>query len=544
MSFANAVTGVPPTRFFYEASRRRVDVAGIWDSNGAQSARTGHLSGWTRALGPRFGLYGWASVPGGGHSCFGAWQVGVAIDPWGVLTEPSEFTALRAPSSEVYAGGTSTPMGVIDWAGTIQGSAHTNGLTVYRQAFPIDFISNQSFSTLIWRPESGGATKWRPQICGWYGGVGNNGKVNYPAEQSMPTRSASGFDRLSYSWNLMDLTNVVNPFPAAGSNRWKGRGFGYSLAPTEVAGSISDGTNTLGIIAMRGIDNQMYRGVSVSPLHYYGGQSTRTVAFDMCGLRSSGGTTDAALATLLRSLTYDQIDAGGNALPPMLMILLQHGGNDAGDVSDKVDSGSNVLLHALHSVLSDTGEYRSGVEVDKASSIADGYINNTLTVIRRLRYVWGTVLGWDLSNLFFVLGAYHPQNSGSASAQWSFVRTIMPAAAPTIFAEAPSQICFVDGYKLATFAEFGLEKGDTTVVASDHLPTWNSNASPYTATATVPYYRSPTSDVSHLNDQGYDFWGQCCAQALIDASGGWSSIVTSFSPSSQDVIHVPFFIPR
>ena len=103
------------------------------------------------------------------------------------------------------------------------------------------------------------------------------------------------------------------------------------------------------------------------------------------------------------------------------------------------------------------------------------------------------------ANLFFVLGAYHPQppywNETAPGAgdgwQWRLVQHDAAQAWREI-CEANANVAMIDGYKLSTHEEF-------------------------TANA---WYADPTypgGDQAHLTIEGYRAWGDACAEALLRA---------------------------
>ena len=493
----------------------------------AQKNQTGHLQGLSEAYALAFGAWGSASAPGGGFTVFGTGQAGVLNPAWNVASPPAEFAALNTPASLINAYGFPAsdtlapqfPQGLIGWAGVGAGTLD-QAYGFRREAIALDFYFKQAFSTILWRPVTGGLTKIRPELHAWYGtNAAGLSRISTPADQVLPPRPLDGISRVETVFDLATLSNNINAFPSAngGTNRWRGRGLAFT--PFERDGSADgvDGSNVGGVLRMRMLDPGKLRGVVVDPLYARGGEPSRSVAFDLCGISGVGGTSDAALAAQIRACVADQVDENGNPLDPMLLIHIIEGGNDAGDTGAKTDgklTGPTTYLQAGRSLLSTTGAFQSAVEVSgQAGNTAQGYANNTLTIIRRYRYVWTQVLGYKRANLFFCVGAYHPQPA--TVPQFGFVGTTMPVNGwPLVQADDPDQIFFVDGYKIASPAELGIIDGGTGT-ATDDPHKVNTTATPFTAVVGVPHYNG--TDVSHMTEIGYRSFGRVVVEAIKDA---------------------------
>ncbi len=313
-----------------------------------------------------------------------------------------------------------------------------------------------------------------------------------------------------------------------------------------------------GLVSHQVTDEEMFRGAAVSHLYNYGGQPSRTVAIDLCGVDPNGasmtnrgawsgasvaysandtvtnagntyfcrsghtssagtepgvggswttvwsivsGVTDEALAARLKGMVLSQRDANGNPLPPMLLVVVMEGGNDGGDTAG--------------SALTTTGQYRTANITDPAGNTRTGYYNNSASIARRIRYVWETVLGYARANLGFVFGCYPPQPAAwNVGAQWNFVRSVMPLGGQDLVASEPN-CCFVDGYQMALVADMGMVDGTSGVLTTNRE--YLDTASPYTTARLSHWYRSAI-DNAHFNEQFYYWWNRAWLGGVRDAA--------------------------
>ncbi len=512
------IAGILP--FLRASYTRRTDIMQITDSNGAQNTITGHFEGMALNFAAVFGAYASAFVAGSP-----APGAGLATDQAGhtggtngsVTAVDANFTALKFPAVSVVDGA-SVPWGNFDWCNTFKGDDNPGSYLQLKSRFPLDLNGKIGYCPVVWRPAASGITKLVPQVQGLMNGGPAFGILSKTV--TAPTRSSDGIDEIICAFargEIIDLSNATNP----ANNLARYKGMGFKISPNTWDGSATgmDGANVGGIIGHRITDEEKFAGVAVSPFYQFGGKPTRAASWDLCGLAGSGGVSDAALGTWLKALVKAQRSSGGTQLAPMLCVQIIEGGNDSGD------TGALGTLAANKSLLSSTGAYQSATEQAVASNTATGYYNNTVTIIRRIRYVWETVLGYNRANLFFLIGCYHPQSPTISAAQWSFVRTTMVTGMASV-AASERNVTYVDGYKLGNYAEFGRANGASSggVDGTDYMTAgaqeYSTGLTPFTAVVNTPWYRDPSNQDAHLNQQGYLAWGQRVVQAVMDAAAG------------------------
>lgn len=512
--------------FLRAAMTRRVDVVGIFDSNGAQATITGHPEGQAMALATIFGAYGTAFVPGNAAAPYASGIAGHTAGATSGASVDANFTAIKFPAVSVVDGST-VPWSNFDWQNTMTDAA--SGYFTIEHRFPLDLYGKIEYCPVFWRPQTGGMTKWRPGIQDYHaaGTASFYQLYNAPSDLAMSAVPSDGISEERWTINrgvVFDLTNTTNP---AGTINYQGIGLQFRPHRYNAAEGAMDGTNTCGILGHRVCDAEKFHGIAYSTVYVFGGKPTRAASFDFCGISGSGGVTDAALAAYLKGLTRAQRDANGNQLPPMVLFQIIEGGNDAGD------TGTLGALAANKSLLTTDGTYRSATEQANAGNTATGYYNNTVTIIRRIRYVWENVLGYSGGNLFFLIGCYHPQSPNISAAQFSFVRTIMPTGMASI-AASERNVCYVDGYQLGSYAEWGIVNGAKTagtgVDGTDFItagaPSISSTTSPFTAVAHMPWARSPNNEDAHMNQAGYINWGIRTWGAIMDAARNTGALIT------------------
>lgn len=555
--------------FFLAAQRRRVDIIGIFDSNGAQNGITGHFEGQAMAAATIFGAYGSGFIPGSPPTHLTVDQAGHTGGSVAAASPDADFTAIKFPAVSAASGGAGA-FGNFDWGGVYAGNSANGGFIQLQCRFPVDLNGKIGYCPVFWRPQTGGLTQIIPAALGWTNSGAGPGQGQLSsttlALSAVPADGISEEKWVIARGSLIDLTNATNPANSAAN--YKGAGLRFIPRAYTGTGTGADGTNVGGMIGSRITDEEMFHGIAYSPFYVLGGYPTRAVALDICGVSGTdaapstpiGGMTDAALGAYLKGLAKAQRDSAGNQLAPMLLVQMIEGGNDAGDTTTIGSSG----LTSGKSISSASGAYQSGAEISNAGNTELGYFANTTTVLRRIRYVWETVLGYDGANLFFLIGCYHPQPSGISSAQWTFVRTTMVTAMATVVA-SERNVCAVDGYKLGNYAEFGRVTGNTSggsewtnylsalggnvynsiTSATADKGTW-ADATAYIVGDQVTYsnirylcivahtsatadnrpstgstyltkwvvltgaqawYRDPSNQTAHLNQQGYLAWG-------------------------------------
>ncbi len=363
----------------------------------------------------------------------------------------------------------------------------------------IDFNRGFTLDAVLWRPASTGITQFYPTIGDRYasGAAGyiKTKLVACPTRTTDPFNSAlDGIDlcRVDYAENeILDLTLTTNA--AAGNtnpfNSATGKYFGMGLTfyPAALSGDTphtADSTHTAGLIGSRFCDRTMFRGCAYTMQLSIGGQPARYRALDLCGATISGhnygGVPDNALAALIKGLCASQTDANGNKLPPMLCvdIIADNDSGDSGTLGPIHDNSSppanSISLAAAKSLLSTDGTFMSatetntavvigGVSYSAAGNEVGGFYNNNATMIRRIRYVWEHVLGYNGANLCFMLRASH-------SYWFSTSRTFTETKAPIAYAElarTDRNVTWIDTQKLILPADLGHFTGTNSGAAGN-----------------------------------------------------------------------------
>lgn len=196
------------------------------------------------------------------------------------------------------------------------------------------------------------------------------------------------------------------------------------------------------------------RGTSVSALCYHGGQPTRAAAgaLQACTL--------AQLGSWLTAMVRIQ-----NGRPTAMLNILQ-GQNDTAD---------HVLSVGPHPAYGDT---------------PSGVVDNTEAVIIRVRAAWAA-LGYDLADLFILLGPYHPQNYSRD--QWGQDLD----AAYEAYADREDNVAVATRSRLSTSAYFTAKNR----------------------------YAGSYPDDAHLNAQGYLDW----AGEVISAIAPEPNVLVSYA---------------
>lgn len=451
---------------------RRTACGIIGDSNVAQATLTGHADGMRRGASWTLGCYGTGVSPAA--PTVGDYQSGVletdCAGAVGMTGAPSEFSNL------CFTGGLGGPEAG-DYFASGWPAASTLGFLKIKSTHPMDINRSIEFHTRLWRPADGGADQFAPSII-----VGGVGSVLYPASAEtadLPPRSASGVDNFVYTVPEGALVNYANPADPLGT----GAEFGYREQRWSGAGG-SDIPGTFGLLYRQAVDPGMHRGVIYSRLTGNGGVSTRVPAANLCNTYR-----DEAIAEWFRAHADVQLDRFRNRLAPMMMIQIIEGGNDAGD--------------ATSSVVFRRGAARGSATTsgNPASNTRAGFRNNLQSIINRLLTVWTQVCGYDERDLFFLLGPYHAQPTGT---QFTFFNDVGLLALQDVV-NNNENCTFIDGYRLKTHEEFNTAHS------------YSTTASPYTAVVTVPWHRAPGSDNAHLNQVGYRDFGLIGFAALRDA---------------------------
>jgi hypothetical protein len=457
------------------AQRRRVDIAIIGDSNMKRNQVTGHAQGMTYAWSAALGCWGAAIMPFAGTT--GGWgAVSGDVSAGGAVglsvggdfsSAPSAFQAALLPQSPAYF----PCFGdyITNWSST------ENALSGYsiRSQHPLNIARELRYSARVYIPASGAATALNPAAYTDLGGGIAGATVHPGSASTLALPGTEGFHTVSKLFAAMAPTD--------------GTGLYFRLQRYS-GGNIS---GSVGILYQSVEDSDAYRGCRVSTFAYAGEQSARTIA-DML----ANNCTDAALAEYFRFMASRQVKANGDALAPVLLVQILMGGNDAQDTADAILYGRG-------------DGFGNGNEVGVPSNTEGGFVINTASIINRLRDIWVAVCGYAESDLYFLIGGYHPQ---AVSPQAGFVGSTMVAAMESLCADADyaANVAGVNGYALKTAEQFR----DTFTVAT------RDAGSPFFTETQEAYYNNPVApdlDEAHLSEAGYQAWGRVVVSAILES---------------------------
>jgi hypothetical protein len=457
--------------FVRKLRRRRGDIVLIGDSNAKRNLVSGHAQGMGRAWATALGCWGAAIMPAAGEenswgSVAGDVAAGTAVGPavdGDYSATPAGFQAAILPYTPAY--GPVAADYFTNWAG-----ASDDGGYSVRSQHPMRLTGSLRYAASVYIPAAGAAASVNPSV---YTSAGV-GTIIHPGSSDPKALPASeGFH--TFTWNFELASDPTD-----------GSGIGVRLQRFGGA----DLTGSFGVLYQSLERNDLYRGCRFSTFIFAGGESSRDVAAYLCN-----DCTDAALAEYLRFLASRQVNAGGTAIDPVLMVQIIEGGNDAGDTDS--------------SVVYNRGDgFGNGDDSgNDASNTQAGITNNFKAIINRLRDIWVDELGYAEGDLYFVLGGYHPQ---AVSPQAAFVGSTMVAAMTAICADEDfsATVAGVDGYSLKTAEQFR----DLFAVSTQ--------AEAPTATVDESFYLVPSGgglDEAHLTEHGYLAWGMVVVSALLES---------------------------
>lgn len=458
--------------FVIASFTRRTAIACITDSNGDQINLTGHNDGMRRAacfmLG---GCYGSGVMPAFGLAGYQTGMLNATISGVnGLAGAPSEFTDLAFPT------GHGAPE-ESDWMATGWPGNSTSGAIRISSIHPMDINRGLELHTRIYRPAAGGATTLNPCVIPFESGVGT---ILWPGSSTpiaLEARPADGITNFKWSIPVGTLVNYADPNTPLGT----GGGFGFR----EQRWTAADITGALGITYRQVVDASKFNGVQWSKLITFGGAPTKTPASSLCQ-----SFKDSQIAEWFRTHAVTQVDAAGRQLPPMMLIQIIEGGNDAGDATSSITYRRGAGLGGAIVTGNPAGNTKVGIK------------NNHQAIINRMRDVWVSVCGYDERNLFFLLGCYHPQPP--TGTQYTFVRTTAVDGWRELTQENDN-VCAVDGYQLHTHEDFSFAHAIKTTVT------------PWTADSTVTFHRAVGSDNAHLNQPAYQHWGLLVWSTLLES---------------------------
>lgn len=468
-------SGIAP--FIIASLVRRTAVASICDSNGEQANITGHNLGMRLGACQMLGCYGSGVMPASGAGGYGSgvMQIRVAGEN-GIAGSPVAF------SSRSFPAGSDGPSAG-EWFASGWTGGNTSHQFICEILHPMDLNRGLRFHARIWRPQSGGITSLNPCVIATNSNYGQGvAGVIHPAASTpiaLPTVPTNGITDFSWAISESQLVDYTNPITPLGD------GGGYSFRLQRFGGA--DIAGEVGILYEQIEDDGQYNGIQWSKMYTKGGFPSLAPATDFCN-----AFTDAMIAEWFLVHAVTQVDSSRRAVPPMMLIHLLEAGNDANDAAS-----SCVYKRG-------TGFGNASVSGNSAGNTKQGIKNNQQAIINRLRDVWVNVCGYDESDLYFLLGCYHPQ---TVNPQYTFVRTTAVDAWTEMCNENENVSC-VDGYKLHTNETFAFRHPSAIYQAT----------TPFIATSTIPLYREPATDEAHLQDLGYRHWGQTVWRAIFDST--------------------------
>jgi hypothetical protein len=337
--------------FLQAMQTRRVDVAGIGDSNQILGGTYGHDHGQQKAWDDRVGLYGTGIIP---VNAFGSYQGAMGFNYGGGLggvgrpqsDAPAALQPYLLPANIGFPG----PALVLSQGDAVSAGGSQVAL------------------------EIGPGSPWGvTPAFRWH--------VTYGTTAAGPAGSLSPTARISATANILATTTVSTVAAAAG---FADAAIDVPADPTRI-GTLwfeptklfeRDATGPLVVTGSRADLPSRTKGVAYSTLLYQGGQTTRDAAVSL------QQASDAALGEWMREATALQ---GVPKLQQRLMVQVVQGGNDRDRT--ELSAGPNPA----------------------ATGTPAGYKDNLTAVHARLRAAW-VAAGYDPANLNLVVGAYHPQD--------------------------------------------------------------------------------------------------------------------------------------
>ncbi|MBX3403115.1 MAG: hypothetical protein KF699_06850 [Phycisphaeraceae bacterium] len=444
--------------FFAAARSRRVDMAIIGDSNTRSASVSGHEDGMARGFAARLECYGTRVEPMGG---WGSW--GTII--FHSASYPAQYLNQYAPAHITAA------LGDLPLAG-----GFPSGYSYLSPGMTVPWTNNSGQYLYASHPmDISGPLRWHFTYYHWPAAAGADlGFVSPTVRDQWP-----GSAYVLYASASLTTSGPGVPGPRefalnvpSGERGEHGLVFCLTDFPGQRGARgpfISRWTRSENIAKTRGF--------AYSPLLYQGGRTARDAAISLLDLARQTDMTE-----WFRQAT--RLQNG----PPMLLVQIIHGGNDANWPTPAVVYERGMGRPAPG----------GGWPAGEPTNTAAGMRQNFQSIINIMRDDW-VGAGHDESNLFFVLGGYHPQppywNETAPGAgdgwQWRLVQHDAAQAWREI-CEANANVAMIDGYKLSTHEEFTLN-----------------------AWYTDPSY--PGGDQAHLSVEGYRAWGGACAEALLRA---------------------------
>ncbi len=427
----NAVSGVPALRRLFDlAATRRIDFGLIGDSNirigpgstGIPGQSSGHEHFMAKAFAARFGMYATRVDPCGATGGWGSIEQGTVswnCSPFGG-DFPPDVSVLAYPSTLPCFPGNFEVL----QDGVTAPTNYNCGMALTPE------LSMDITGALRYHLTHYIAASSSP------GHIGLSAREGFPGDYTHTYASAGGpIATTGATASFVDITMDIPAGPRAAS--------GIMIAPVDY--STNTGARGPAMLLWQRVETpSVTHGISYNLMWAQGARSGR---YTIETLQVPG--IQPPMQEWFRQVTRLQ------ANPAVLCVHLMHGGNDHND-----------HLPSLGPI--------GGLD----SSTGPGYQDNMLGIIQTVRS-WWVLSGNDPSNLFFIIGPYHPLTGTPGVIQLPFEQVGRDLAA------SDPQVIALAGHQLSTSDEF-LAKGFLL----------NGN------------------DPSHLAPMGYDAWAKTVVRAL------------------------------
>ncbi len=456
--------------FFAAARDRRVDLAIIGDSNVRFGPSAGHENGMGRAFTQRYGCYATRLDPSGANGPWSAECLYSSCSPFDQFTgsAPAWLTEDALPNAGGFPG---THL----WLepGEALGHLYNNGLGI-AASHPMDITGPLRWHMTIYRfpaPGAGESAGYFSPTCRerWPGSAWN---VYASGTVSTTSTGEPGF--MDWSFDV--------PAGARTSN-------GVMFCITDLANT-GQAVGPLYSQWNRAENTDHTTGIAYSPLLYQGGQNARNAALSLLDIADQQSMTE----------WFRQVTRLQNG-PPMLLVQIMHGGNDA---------ASHLPAIVYERGMRPPAEGQSWPQGAPTNERA-GLKQNYMSIINRMRDYW-VGAGNDESNLFFVIGSYFPHPPSWYESE--------PGAADG------TQYVFGSEEAIPAWREICLEQPNVAMVNGYQLSTWEEFTS--NAWYRIPGQPVPFGDQAHLSPTGYLVWGEAVAEAIKRACDCGPSIDFDF----------------
>ncbi len=417
--------------FFQAAKTRRVDMALIGDSNAIAATNSGHAQGMQLAFCTRFGMYATdvkAAGPKQGQTGYFA-----QADDWG----SSSIANDALPSSHTQYGVSYNVDEAVNGfmlrplclqSGTVDASAETS----------LHLIPGLLIDTTA-------HLKWHFDY-GTFTATGGSFETSCRRQFTLTFESAFPPTSISTHAGSNGMAMGSLDVPASGGRSGAILSFAYGAAaqtPRIITAPFVSFWQRVEVV-------DTAAGMAYSVLLYQGGQPTRIAALALQAMTQAAFTEWAAMLT------------GLQVGDPMACIHIIQGQNDDSDTNQSVGPAPAL------------------------SSTPAGVSDNHNACIIRLRTLWAAA-GYDLKNLYFLLGPYHPQATHLHAPKTAALRAL---------ADTTYNVAVMDGdiqSNVAAFTEYGFYFNEGP--GSDY------------------HLNGPTQQPAPLLN-GYDTWGKMTVDSI------------------------------